>query len=595
MANDPTDANDRLTKDIRYEDLDEYIDAEERPEYLDIGPSAVQEDEHELTEEVPGEDVTDEMLLEDVERTDSWLHFNKGIEQTGFAPTERLTPENVDELEREYVLETDTEGMETTTTIVPGDEDTPPVMYFIGSNTKVWAVNARTGEEYWTFQYAFPEDVDYEIKPRYRGVAVYQDKVIFGTANIHLVALDRYTGEKLWETDARVPELREELDFPFIGYGFSDAPVVYDGLIYVGQVGGDASLLGFTHAMAFDAESGDIEWYTKMVPDDEWLGETWKYANGSPWNSAAIDKETDTVFWNSGNPRPQMNPMVRPGPNQMTAGIVAFDAKTGDVKWNDQQSPQDHWDYDAQYAPSVFTATIEGEERRVVQADHKNGWSYVYDVETGQILSRSVPFGRQKNHHNFIGKGEENATEVWPGGAGATDYPADGLDPTTGYRYVGSSDTGELMWFWDWEYPEEGVGTPGYGTDSEGEDDLDGGTREPIPELGEDVEHNAAVTAIDMRTGDIAWRTDLPDIDPTWTTFRMYPGGTTPTGGGLVFNGSSGGHLYAMDSEDGEILWEDDTEERITATPVVWEDSGDDAVFVSVASSDRVVVYRAEV
>lgn len=589
MANDPS--RNRMQNSVDPAQLDEYIDPEERIEFLDVGPWLEGEDDHELNEEVPGEDVTNEMLLEDVERPDSWLHFNKGLEQTGYAPTDRLTPENIDDLEREYVIDTDSAGMQTTTTIVPGDGDTPPVMYFLQTNTVVQAVNARTGEPYWRFQYGFPEDPEYEMSPRYRGLAVAEDKVVFGTANLQMVALDRYTGEKIYDENSMVEEL-EDLPFPFIGYGHSPAPVVYDGRIFCGQVCGDASLLGHTYMMAFDLDTGEIDWYTIMAPEDEWIGDTWQMANASPWMPPAIDVETDTLFVNSGNPRPMLNPLVRPGPNQMSAGIVAFDIDTGEVKWNDQQSPQDQWDYDAQYTPSIFTAEIDGEERRVVQCDMKNGWSYVYDVETGQIYSRSVPFGEQSDdHHGFIGHGEENATEIWPGAAGASNYPADGLDPERGYRFVGSSDTGEMMWMHEWEWDqEEGVG---YGPD--GDEDISGGDRAALPGLGEDVEHNAAVTAIDMTTGDHAWRTDLPDIDPEWETFRMYPGGTTPTGGGLVFSASSGGHLYALDADDGEILWEDDTEERITATPVVWEDTEEDAVFVAVASSDRIITYRADV
>ena len=597
MSNTPSDSNERLSKAIKPEQLNEYIDPEERVDYLDTGQLAV-EDEHELNQEAPGEDVTDELLTEDVERPDSWLHFNKGLEQTGYAPCEALTPENVDDLERAWEYEVDSAGMQTSTTIVPGDEDTPPVMYFGEMNTHIHCVNARTGEEYWTYKVSYTEeqqDGPDAISPRFRGVSVYEDKVIFGTADIRMIALDRYTGEKIWETDSMVDSLAD-LPFTFYGYGFSGASVVYDGLVYCGQVCGDVSLMGHTYAMAFDVETGDLEWYTKMAPEDEWIGDTWKHANASPWMAPAIDTETDTVFWNSGNPRPMMNPLVRPGPNQMSAGIVAFDAKTGEVKWNDQQSPQDHWDYDAQYTPTVFTVEVAGEERRAVTCDMKNGWNYVYDVETGQILSRSQPFATQSDdHHGFIGHGEENATEIWPGAAGATNYPADGLSPKTGYRYIGSSDTGEMMWMDDFSYPEEGVGTPGMGTDGDGEDDFSGGGRSLIDGLGEDFEHNAAVTAVDLQTGDIAWRTDLPDIDPTWSTFQMYPGGTTATGGNLVFSGSSGGHLYALDAEDGEILWEDDTQQRITATPVVWADPNDDGVYVAIASSDKVITYKADV
>ncbi|MBP1986315.1 outer membrane protein assembly factor BamB family protein [Halolamina salifodinae] len=594
MATDNND-DERLSAAIDRDLLgDEVDDPEERMNFIDTGENAFGENVRQVTNEVPGEDVTDEMLQEDVNRTDSWLHFNKGHEQTGFSPSEALTPENIDQLEEAYRVDTGSGGLQTTTTIVPGDGDTPPVMYFIGSDTKVWAVNARTGEEYWTFQWAYPEDADYEIQPRFRGVSVYEDKVIFGTANLHMVALNRYTGEKEWETDSMgsLPSL-QNLPFPFIGYSHSGSSHVYDGTIYVGQVGGDNSLMGHTHAMALNADTGEVEWTTKFAPEDEWLGDLWKHANSSPWNAAAIDPESDTVIWNAGNPRPMLNPMVRPGPNQMSAGVVALDAKTGEVKWNDQNSPQDHWDYDGQFCASIVDVEIEGEERRAVVYEHKNGWVYVYDIEDGQLLSRSEPYAKQKNIHSFIGKGEENSTEVWPAAAGASNYPADGVSPRTGYRYSGSQDAGNILWMEEFNYPEEGVGTPGMGTGPDGEDEISGGGQQHTIE-GEN--YQAYVTATDLSTGDQAWRTKLPDSEDLFNnSFVVYPGGTTPTAGGLVFSGSSGGHLYALDDENGDILWEADTGQRITATPSVWEDQAEGAVFVTVAAGNQIVGYRADV
>lgn len=593
MSTDNTD-DERLSAAIDRDAIDEIDDPEERMDFIDIGENAFGNNVLQVENEAPGEDVTDEMLLADKNRKDSWLHFNKGHEQTGFAPTEALTPENVGQLEEEYVFETGSGGMQTTTTIVPGDGDTPPVMYFITANTKVWAVNARTGEEYWTFQWAYPEDADYEIQPRFRGVSVYQDKVIFGTANLHMVALNRYTGEKEWETNSMesLPSL-QDLPFPFIGYSHSGSSHVYDGTVYVGQVGGDQSLMGHTHGMALDAETGEVQWTTKFAPEDEWLGDLWKHANSSPWNSPAIDPESDTIVWNSGNPRPMLNPMVRPGPNQMSAGVVALDAKSGEVKWNDQNSPQDHWDYDGQFCPSIINVEIEGETQRAVCYEHKNGWVYLYDLEDGQLLTRSKPYAKQKNVHSFIGKGEENATEVWPAAAGGSNYPADGVSPRTGYRYTGSQDAGNILWMEEFSYPEEGVGTPGMGTGPDGEDDISGGGQQATIE-GEN--YTGYVTATDLTTGKQAWRTELPDTEDLLNhSFVVYPGGTTPTAGGVVFSGSSGGHLYALDDETGDIIWQADTGQRITATPVVWEDQAEDAVFVAVAAGDRIVTYRADI
>ena len=46
----------------------------------------------------------------------------------------------------------------------------------------------------------YPEDIRAsQAYPRHRGVSVYDDKIYFGTADSHLVALDALTGKLLWQ------------------------------------------------------------------------------------------------------------------------------------------------------------------------------------------------------------------------------------------------------------------------------------------------------------------------------------------------------------------------------------------------------------
>lgn len=554
------------------------IDAGERPNLVGIGPLS-SEERIVQNDEPPEMDVTDELIEEDTTSPDSWLTYNKGLEEQGFSPATGLTPDNIDSLSREWTLSTDSSGLETDPVVVPSD---PPVMYFTQNNQVVQCVNARTGERYWRYEYPMPDDPDYEPLPRDRGPMVYRDKVFFGTGVMSMLALDRYTGEPVWETDGLVEEQYENFPYPWVGYGFAQAPLAYDGKVFVGQSGGDASPPGWTYALAFDADTGEVMWSTNMVPKDEWIGETWRHGNGSAWMTAALDRETDTLLWNTANPGPMLNGLVRPGPNRYTAGIIAMDATTGEVKWNDQIVPHDIWDYDGQFTPQILEMEVDGEQKRVVMAAHKTGWTFVWDIETGQVLERSRPFARQDGIFlSMLPVGEENGEVMWPGTAGGTEWAPDAYSPRTGLQYVGANDAGHKIWMnLDWEYGlEAGTG---------------GGTDTP-PGLGEDVFHTAHVRAVDPATGDIAWDYQLQDVKPTWGLWRLWTGGTTATAGGLVFHGSSGGNLIALDDEDGQKLWEDDTGGRITASPIVWNDPGAGKQFVSVASDDQIVTYSADV
>jgi len=561
-----------MHEDIDYEELETH---EARTDQLEYGPVVHGMDDRDLQEEAGGIDVTQEMIENDAERADRWLTYNTGYENHGFSPAQRLTPRNVSDLSREYTIETDSNGLETNPVIVPGD---PPVMYFTQNNHTVKAVNARTGDEYWSYQFSVPEDPDYFIAHRERGVAVWEDKVLWGSATAQLLAFDRRTGEKIWETNAMPEEVEEEVPYDWVGYGITHAPQVYDGKVYVGQIGGDASAPGFTFMQAFDVETGEQVWQTRMGPKDEWVGETWKHANASVWMTPAIDTETDTVFGNTGNPGPMLNGMVRPGPNQMSGGIVALDAQTGEVKWNSQLVKGDLWDYDGQFSPMLHYMDVDGETRRVVSADHKTGWTSTFDIETGQLITRSKPFAKQGGVFlNWLPRGEENAEPLWPAITGGTAWPPDTYNPRTGLKYLGAQDYVASLYFTEeWEMgPDAGVG---------------GGFSFPDG-LGDEVEQWGGVRALNPASGEIEWEYEFEDFPESAPL--QYVGGVTSTAGGLVFGTSSGGNIVALDAEDGSRLWRDDTGGRIATSPVVWTDPAENKQYMSIAADDTIITYAS--
>lgn len=551
---------------------DEPIEPEARVDALDTGSTA---DRTKTIQDgqAPGSDVSEQMLREDRSNPESWLQYNKGLEQTGFTPASAITPENVSNLSEEYVVNTDTSGLQTNPLIVPSD---PPVAYFTQTNQIVRAVNARTGEQYWQFEYA-----DATVGQN-RGVAVWQDKVYFGANNVHMIALDRYTGEQQWETSFLLddPEYSQESDRVYS----SQAPVAYDGKIFIGQ---SSDAAGWTALLAIDAESGDIVWSQKTSPETEWPGETWKFASSAAWMSPTVDPESDTVLFSIGNPNPMHNGVVRPGPNKFSNTVLALDAQSGDVKWDHQILAHELWDYDVSDVLALINVEVDGEQRRAVLMDYKGAWSYLIDVETGQLIHRSEPWSTQLHQFganpsgflNFPPAGQENAGLILPPRSGASEWPTNGFNPNTGLRYIGFNDwtPNGLYYNPDWEWQE-------------GDIDGQGGGETNISDLYDNSE--VGVKALDIASGEVQWKWTADDIDQSWASPNTYfPGGTVGTGGNLVFHGTPGGHLVGLNATSGEELWRVDTGGRITATPIVWEDPASDTGRVTIAANDRVITY----
>ena len=534
------------------------------------GPGATQK-------QIPKLAVTTEMLRDDAEREDSWLQYDKGLGQRGYTPADQLDTENVGSLKQKYSIPTDSAGMETNPIVVPTD---PPVMYYTTSNLAVVAANARTGEQYWKFKYALPQDAAGQTGWN-RGVAIWQDKVFFATTDSHLVALNRYTGEREWET-LLLTEEQQNMGQPK-RMSITQAPLAYDGKILIGMSG---DFGGWTVVSAVNAETGEPQWQTTMAPKDEWVDENWRFASNAPWMSPSVDPQTNTVFYAVGNPCPMLNGAVRPGPNKHSNSVVAVDIESGEIKWASQMLAHGLWDYDGHTTPNVFDMEMEnGETRRVVSTDYKAGWTYVYDAETGQLVERTKPWSKQDHEwaDSFLAlppRGEDNAGVAWPGTSGGTEWPPGAYDPQSGMRYLAGVDAAQSM-FYDpnWEY------------DPHGDIELAvAGEYGPT----QDTTHDAFVQALDPKTGDLAWRTELTDVSSSWSHWRIWPGGVTATGGDLVFVATSGGNVMALDAQNGDRLWSGSTDaDRITAAPVVWTDPYEQTQYVAVAADDEIVVWSS--
>jgi len=296
----------------------------------------------------------------------------------------------------------------------------------------------------------------------------------------------------------------------------------------------------------------------------------------------SVDRENDLALFATGNPMPVANGEVRPGPNKHTNSIIAVDTSSGEIAWTHQIFPHEVWDYDVHTQPYVFDMEIDGETRRVVGHDSKAAWTFVIDAETGQLLRRSQPWETQEHEFgswpeskflNYPPKGEENAGRMAPHFAGATEWPSDAYSPRTGLRYINTNGTQTGYFYTDWEFdPEEAGFLQSGGTTDPGEYDAE-----------------LRVTAVDPNSGEVAGTYVFEGADG-----KVWGPGTRATAGGLVFSGSPEGPLVALDDENLEELWRYDTQARITASPVVWDDPALEQTFVAIASDDTIYVFTTE-
>ena len=212
------------------------------------------------------EPITQERLLSPEDG--DWLNYRRTYDVTGFSPLDRINRTNVDELRLVWAY-----SMRDNSRWIPTPIVANGLMYVSEGSGRVVAFDVTSGDVAWIHQRSFPEDIELsQACPRQRGVSVYRDKIYWGTADSHLVALDALTGEQIWEV--KTGDYR-------IGEGHAHPPLVADGKVVLGFTGGDRT--GRGAIVAHDAETGAFIWKTYTVPEPGEPGsESWAQSDLPP-------------------------------------------------------------------------------------------------------------------------------------------------------------------------------------------------------------------------------------------------------------------------------------------------------------------------
>lgn len=401
-----------------------------------------------------------------------------------------------------------------------------------------------------------------------RGAVFSNGKVFINTLDGHTCAVDAATGKELWKT---------KLGNINIGESITMAPLVVKDKVLVGNSGGEFGVRGWLAAL--DANSGSLAWKAWSTGPDadvligtnfrpyyemdrgkdlgvqSWPPDQWKIGGGNVWGWISYDPESNLIFYGTGNPG-VWNPEIRPGDNKWSCGIFARNVDTGEAVWFYQASPHDLYDHDEVNENVLVELPINGALRKVILHPGRNGYMYVMDRASGQVLS-ATPFvhitgskGVDLQTGRLIENEEKKPAtgkvvrDICPTSPGAKDWQPSAWSPRTQLLYVPHQNL-----CMDYEGMEANyiAGTPYVGVNAKYYAGP-GGNR-------------GFFTAWDPVNKAPAWQ--IKEDFPVWS-------GALVTAGDIAFYGTMEGWFKAVNARTGELVWQFKTGSGIIGQPVTY-------------------------
>ncbi len=454
----------------------------------------------------------------------------------------------------------------------------------------VYAIDVSSGKK-GTFRWKFDPAIDKAWAGdvaccgiNNRGVALWKDKVISIALDGRLFALNKATGEKVWERKIADPALGETLTM---------APLIVRDLAILGPAGGEFGIRGFIDAT--DLNTGKQAWRTYTIPgigdpgNETWKDgqQRWQHGGGSTWETATYDPQTDTVYQGTGNAGPDFDPEYRPGDNKWASSVLALNPADGKIKWGFQYTPNDPYDFDEISEHPIIDAKVNGENRKLVVHAARNGFFYALDRTNGSFVAGKQyvdqltwtpgldpKTGKPLNYDPNVDVQQytpgSHGTRAQPDGrlcpsvTGGKNWQPTAYNPQLGLLYIPSI---------------EGCGTTQtveqknrveQGGDVKPRERFTGGPFKPLerPLYG-------ALKAVDPATGETKASLRLD--------YASYAG-VLATAGNVVFMGSVDGTFAAYDAKTLQQLWSFNAGSGINAPPITYAVNGKQYVAVLVGS-----------
>ena len=533
-------------------------------------------------------DVTAERLLNSSNDPQNWLMVHRDYDNSRHSGLKDINNTNAKDLKLKFMISIG--GTATGGTLRGKEEATPLVddgfMYVNDTWGRVMKFDVRSGTQ------AVPlwrHDPKIKQSRTQRGIAMYGNKVFIPTNDMRMIALNRDSGEVVWEVNALAPTDPTTGTPSAKTQGFTAAPlaiktrggkeIVLQGESSGGQLG-TRSWVG-----AWDVNSGQLAWRTFTIPapgepgSETWKDKhnAWRIGGGGVWQTASYDPATNLVFYGTGDAFPSFDPEFRPGDNLFTASTIALDADTGKIVWYFQETPNEHWDFDTPSPKMLYEVNINGENRKVVANFSRNGYYYTLDRSNGQFIradqyqekitwtkgidpktGKPVDYDPTKDVQLYAGVGVrrgKRGEEACPWWNGSPTFFPPTMDAKRGIAYVAGAEgciSGTLSKT-PMDENKDYVGLP------------------PCCSEHGRVTAHGALWAIDVKTGKILGKETFQP--PTES-------GMLSTDGQVLFTGHMNGKFAAYDANTLQELWSFNTGTPITAPPMTYSVGGKQYVAV---------------
>ncbi|MCP4595823.1 PQQ-dependent methanol/ethanol family dehydrogenase [Neptuniibacter sp.] len=541
--------------------------------------------------------VTDKDIINDQMTTGDVVSNGMGLRGQRYSPMDKINTETVKDMRPVWAFSFGGEkqrGQESQPMVKDG------VMYVTASYSRVFAVDTTTGEELWEYNARLPDGIMPCCDVINRGVALYDDLVIFGTLDAKLVALDAKTGKVKW---------KKKVEDYKAGYSITAAPIVVKGKVITGVSGGEFGIIGKVEA--YDAKTGKLAWTRPTVEGHmgfiwkdgkkmengisggqagkTWPGDLWKSGGAATWLGGTYDPDVDLLFFGTGNPAP-WNSHLRPGDNLFSSSRVAIDPDTGKIVWHFQTTPHDGWDYDGVNELVSFDYKANGKTVKAAATADRNGFMYVLNRENGDFI-RGFPFvdkitwakgldpktgrpiyddsNRPGNPADSKDGKKGKSVLAVPSFLGGKNWMPVSYSQDTGLFYVPSNEWAMDIWNEPTAY-KKGAAYLGAGF-----------TIKPMND-----EYIGVLRAMDPKTGKEVWR--KTNYAPLW-------GGALTTKGNLVFYGTPEGYLLGLNAKTGEEVYKFNTGSGIVGSPITWEQDGEQYLSVVSGWGGAVPLWGGEV
>ena len=286
----------------------------------------------------------------------------------------------------------------------------------------------------------------------------------------------------------------------------------------------------------------------------------------------AYDPALNLIYVGTGNGGP-WNRFIRSpggGDNLYLSSILALNPDTGRMAWYYQTTPGDSWDYNATQHIILADVRIRGAMRQVLMQAPKNGFFYMLDRKTGELISAEkyveVTWATGIDMQTGRPKEKEGADYIRqpflarPAPLGGHNWQPMSYSPKTGLVYIPAQDNAR-----EYSQPDNFEFRPNQINLAAGNGGIDhaGDSSKPV--------YTGRLLAWDPVAQQVRWKVEYP---------AYWNGGTLATAGNLVFQGTAAGDFIAYRATDGAKLWSAWMGTGTLAAPIAYEIDGQQYVSV---------------